>query len=244
MIAARQIFLGRGGAKVPTAIDYVQTGLIAMWDGVENAGWGVHDANATTWVDLVGNANLILLGNCTFNDSYCTIMGNNNAAYAQYSSPISVASGYGWTFHFVWRPLVATSYVCRPYSCRGGQNGIDGYERYQQNGTSNGLFSGDGTGLTERHGLFTTTLNTIISEHYVISSNGDLTIYANGDLVATSTCKVATSLPNVGLGNSTSQYGNRGVDEDVFDLGIYNRVLTAAEVSANSAVDKARFNLP
>ena len=37
----------------PTAKNYVQDGLVAMWDGIENAGWGVHDATATTWVDLV-----------------------------------------------------------------------------------------------------------------------------------------------------------------------------------------------
>ena len=37
----------------PTARDYVQDGLVAMWDGIENAGWGVHDPNATNWVDLV-----------------------------------------------------------------------------------------------------------------------------------------------------------------------------------------------
>ena len=26
-----------------TAKDYAQNGLLAMWDGIENAGWGVHD---------------------------------------------------------------------------------------------------------------------------------------------------------------------------------------------------------
>lgn len=40
---------------VPTAKDYVQDGLISMWDGIENAGWGVHDPNATVWKDLSGN---------------------------------------------------------------------------------------------------------------------------------------------------------------------------------------------
>ena len=38
-----------------TAKSYVQDGLIAMWDGIENAGWGVHDMNATMWKDLTGN---------------------------------------------------------------------------------------------------------------------------------------------------------------------------------------------
>jgi len=45
----------------PTARSYVQEGLVAMWDGIENAGWGVHDPNATTWKELVvGGANFPL----------------------------------------------------------------------------------------------------------------------------------------------------------------------------------------
>ena len=40
-----------------TARDYVQDGLVAMWDGIENAGWGTHDDAATVWKDLTGNGN-------------------------------------------------------------------------------------------------------------------------------------------------------------------------------------------
>ena len=54
MIAARQIAFGRGAKKGLSAKDYVQDGLMAMWDGIENAGWGTHDPNATMWKDLTG----------------------------------------------------------------------------------------------------------------------------------------------------------------------------------------------
>jgi len=33
-----------------------------MWDGIENAGWGVHDENATIWVDLVGGVEWRVFG--------------------------------------------------------------------------------------------------------------------------------------------------------------------------------------
>lgn len=39
-----------------TAKDYVQDGLVAMWDGIENAGWGVHDDSMRTMVDLISNS--------------------------------------------------------------------------------------------------------------------------------------------------------------------------------------------
>ena len=41
-----------------TARSYVQDGLVAMWDGIENAGWGVHDNNAAVWKDLIGENDL------------------------------------------------------------------------------------------------------------------------------------------------------------------------------------------
>ena len=41
-------------AAAPTAADYVQDGLVAMWDAIENVGWGIHSDCAQVWVDLVG----------------------------------------------------------------------------------------------------------------------------------------------------------------------------------------------
>jgi len=41
------------------ASTYVQDGLIAMWDAIENVGWGMHDSNATIWKDLIGSNDLL-----------------------------------------------------------------------------------------------------------------------------------------------------------------------------------------
>ena len=49
-LAAVQI--ASAAADQPKASDYVQSGLIAQWDGEDNQGTGVHDATATDWVDL------------------------------------------------------------------------------------------------------------------------------------------------------------------------------------------------
>ena len=35
---------------------YITNGLVGLWDGIENAGEGLHDAAATVWKDLSGNA--------------------------------------------------------------------------------------------------------------------------------------------------------------------------------------------
>ena len=43
-----------GGGGIP-ASNYIQDGLIAMYDGIENAGAGQHSDSAITWKDLSGN---------------------------------------------------------------------------------------------------------------------------------------------------------------------------------------------
>ena len=43
------------GAKADYASsDYSQTGLVGQWDGIENAGVGLHDATTNRWTDLTG----------------------------------------------------------------------------------------------------------------------------------------------------------------------------------------------
>ena len=54
VMAAVVAVAGAASATGVTAQDYVQNGLIAHWDGVENAGYGVHDATATEWKNLCG----------------------------------------------------------------------------------------------------------------------------------------------------------------------------------------------
>ena len=63
-----------------TARDYVQDGLIAMWDGIENAGWGTHDPNATVWKDLAGNRDFSLTSHGLFGTSYLACGGLGAAA--------------------------------------------------------------------------------------------------------------------------------------------------------------------
>lgn len=41
---------------------YVTDGLVARWDGIDNAGTGTHNPNATVWKDLAGNLDLTLAG--------------------------------------------------------------------------------------------------------------------------------------------------------------------------------------
>lgn len=61
MIASKQIAFGKAEGKGLSAKSYIQDGLVAMWDGIENAGWGVHDADLLIqdWKPLVGKSDMI-----------------------------------------------------------------------------------------------------------------------------------------------------------------------------------------
>ena len=64
-----------GMADGVAASSYVQGGLVACWDGIENAGAGTHDAGATVWKDIVGGYEFALTG-VTVDADRMTFAGN------------------------------------------------------------------------------------------------------------------------------------------------------------------------
>lgn len=67
------------GEQSYTASSYVQDGLIGQYDGIENAGVGVH-GSPEQWKDLVGD-NDLLLENITWGDDGAIYNGSNSVAY-------------------------------------------------------------------------------------------------------------------------------------------------------------------
>jgi hypothetical protein len=75
MVAAKNVSatVGDEFPENPTAKDYIQEGLIAMWDGIENAGYGEHDDAARRWVDLSPNGYDLV----TYNGNPITEVGDS-----------------------------------------------------------------------------------------------------------------------------------------------------------------------
>ena len=73
MLIARRNGLMAGGGL--SAKDYVQDGLVAMWDGIENAGWGQHDPSGL--VELVSGT-AATLNNITIGSNYLGFNGTNS----------------------------------------------------------------------------------------------------------------------------------------------------------------------
>lgn len=216
--------------SVPTARDYVQDGLVAMWDGIENAGWGVHDAEATVWRNLVGNGHDgTFLGTPTWyanalhsktQDGWCNV-GKVLSGLTDITIEAVVS---GWT-------TAVYRWAFNDVTCRDSY----GVQRYDVATTV--VFKAAGT-RTYKSNLIAVT-NTVALGVYA-SSMGLATGYANSEQVASFSFDPTKIEENTSKDYAIGKGNDYG---DYHSVRIYGKVLTAAEIAHNYAVDKERFNL-
>ena len=60
-IAAMAVFVCADAQAVVTSKSYIQSGLVAHWDAIENAGYGQHDDATNMWTDLKGYCDLTIV---------------------------------------------------------------------------------------------------------------------------------------------------------------------------------------
>lgn len=210
-----------GGAAAGWVNPYVSDGLIAMWDGEWNAGGGVHDPNATTWVDLSGNNH----------DASLTAKGSwdDFALSCAGSGPAASAAMFGWSFVEM---VLSSSY-----------NGTaDNLLLFASNSTTGKIVRFGNGGIGQTYGLAAPITSLQNPTYYATALGSVSTSYINGMEVANTLSTKAWS------GRSRIFVGGRDDSSNsnpckFFAIRFYSRVLSAAEVAANYAVDKQRFGL-
>lgn len=223
MIAARLSTHFAGAAKPsgPTARDYVQDGLIAMWDGIENAGPGQHDATSTVWKDLTGNGHDFSISSATFSDDSINV--------SRHSAQLQNGFALGSIATMEASVKTRTSGYCIIFFNARNRIIYDGDgQRMQFNPATNGS-TVDEVGASTYSATVNPSDGNIISAYAdgLLSTVGNFTSWNNGD--------------NNWLTVNYSQYTFVGA---IRFIRLYSRALSAAEIAANYAVDKARFNLP
>lgn len=218
----------------PTAADYIQDGLVAMWDGIENVDWGAHDPDATSWIDLVNGIHIPVNG---FN-SDCAIMKavslTDTALLDALASPNMTVEMFTVCGVTPQSSRIApiqvtpeTSYFSFTYYRWGTTINYSTGFRYlfgQQNKFYPG-FPREGDVETIS---FTMTRDGATSKAY----------YYNG--VSLNVYSYAATEPSV---SPTELRFWRAGNPEVYFVRIYNRTLSEAEVSYNFLIDKARFGL-
>lgn len=218
-----------------TARDYVQDGLIAMWDGTENAGWGQH-SNAAP-VDLINGVQLTAFGSPVITDTtFDTPPGANY--YADISAFKDAVNNINFTFETVLS------------GARAGNNGV---------------FSMGSTGSRALwiygNGAYNISTVNIMATSYLQAISPK---YQNDETFRLSVVGGATPLVLIGTTEYHGTYGTltsnardrvyigaleaNGAYSSAFksfrNIRLYSRALTADEIAHNYAIDKERFNLP
>jgi hypothetical protein len=216
-----------------TAKDYVQTGLVAMWDGIENAGWGTHDANATTWKDLINSRDLSVINQATWENNGLAITQRvtNGIAYSSVyfsdSDIVSIEVGFDLSSDF-------PNGQGRALFCNSNNRSVMGRGL-------NGIRSRGAPSVSATRDLIGKFTASVI---YASSASGDM-IYCDG--VGRSTTEAGG---NWGIGNyirigcTSANVNQTAIIGKCYFVRIYSRALTADEIAHNYAIDKERFNLP
>lgn len=224
-----KVVLGKkriGGFIPLTARSYVQDGLIAMWDGIENAGWGTHVAAATTWKDLSGNGYDLTLMNGAHFDANSLITAGRNSVSALLSTTLPYATIEVCAFYDSSRS--SSRLVCFG-------NSID----------SSRLLKCAPNGIQYYNGNYVITVSESKSMRTWAATYSDAaTPYIDGQLATgtVSTNRWDYRTGTFGLSGSNN-YSSWNFVGNYYCVRLYSRALTADEIAANYAVDKARFNL-
>ena len=242
--------------KVPSqgARSYIHRGLVANFDGIDNAGTGMHDSSATTWVDLTGNGNDATKGsNASWN-------GTDGWTSSTDGQPMTIPEGNGaettiagatvdkvFSVQFAVKPSRHTVRQCffgqwDKYGVsiehNGGNSTMDGHLRAFYNYTPGNIPVVDD--------IFTQVL--VTSGEWAtmsfVSDTAQQTVWKNGETSQTFVRSLTGAFTNrcptvIGGDNARTAMGFRGTYNA---LRLYNRVLSEEEVKVNAAIDDRRFN--
>lgn len=242
-----------------TAKSYIQNGLVAMWDGIENAGWGVHNPNATTWKDLVGTADVEYTGTLSQSVGYWGDKGFFAAAKGDYSFRCAISQEW--------------------LSALDGPITIDGVFTVSDSGVNNSALLQIAKASENNDGILFATYNSTdiassirsawgaagraaigVGSSFSYSGNkmycaivADASqvkeiIYLGGTKMESMTqprYAILEGTDTLSIGTyAVSAFKSRTATGEYNRFSIYTRALSSAEIAANYAIDKERFGLP
>lgn len=228
-----------GGAKWRNP--YVTDGLVAMWDGEWNAGPGVHDNNADSWIDLVNGVIIDLTSSGSWSDDYALRCDGKN--YGAYVTLDSFSSANILSTECVSYRDVSNGCIFDIGGIRNNQVTMLGisanqypfavFYRYGQSQ------AGHTVDVISRYGTFSSvrpSSSVMIPDGYYF--NGKVTTKTTGSSYVYPSSTAPLGIAIGATVENTEKWRGR-----VWSIRLYSRALTADEIAANYAVDKARFNL-
>lgn len=256
-----------GDAEV-TAADYIQDGLIACWDGIENMGYGEHDPTATKWIDLVGEYNLDLPTRDHTWEADCIRCDSTKPMYAERSQAFFDATKDGYTVEAVMNvpilPNTTGGSSCNVIGWGGGYSRIFGtYETTNYGGRillfSTWSNSYGGVGITRPQGstysldgdvdklfekkAYFALVGDVLNQQTTRYDNARIRSWPDAAVLGIDNTKYKWVAIN-GNGQNHDGYG-AGIGNGVkfYCVRIYGRPLTELEIEYNHMVDRIRFGV-
>ena len=207
------------GVNAASTADYVQDGLIANWDAIDNAGTGTHNPNAATWKNLVqGGMDLTV-------DKGVWVDGNalsNDLGRAAYGNAI-------------------LDYLSGEFVFKNEKPAKDTFFLFANGQSKYCLLCSDYAQFTNEWKMTAFSAN--------VGGFHSLTWVQPGDANYLDGANVANISHPYGWGITGYKYvylGANSANTRIFHgryyaIRLYNRALTADEVKLNNLVDKARF---
>ena len=237
---------------------YVQRGLVAQYDGIDNAGTGSHDSSATTWKNLTGDDSLD--GTCADELSWSA----NGWSVSGACKPVTLGTGIA---QVISRTNCTIEVACKPafvnkrfvyfsqynggssYRSMSIENTIAGKYRLFRTRTASGGSDYNWTDLTPAGAA-----DTFVSFAFALA-NKYPKFYKDGELKASATAAwgdASASTESVIGGELWASSNRTGTNFDstykvAFNgtyhaFRVYNVTLTAAEIAWNAGLDAVRFN--
>ena len=249
-----KVYLRRQLSAEMSAKNYIQNGLVAMWDGIENIGWGQHSDSAPAWVNLMGNSeyDFTLLDASWASDGLITNQNYNMAAKS--TSSISYTSNL--TTEIVFE-IYAIPSVSRQVFFKLGNTLKSGSYNYIMRSlafVSNPIIGWQfkTNSVMTNSGYNTPPLNTplsIATVYDVPSGSTDHRLSQNPTMILINNqikepTWFGTGMATDFTGMSISSLGNpNGFYGKVHAIRIYSRQLSNAEIGHNYVIDKQRFGI-
>ena len=231
------IALAATAASAATSGLYVQDGLIAHWDGLENAGVGVHDSGATVWKDLVGGREFAL-HNVTVDADRMTFAGAGtsygNLSKTDTTATFTAARDGTMEIVYASRNGAASQILLQAPAASGltFSSWVSGGSYYiiPFGGSSNKPIFAFSSG----------TATNSVSVRY--TSGAPVSAVGNGTpLDSPSNNYWGTTGDETIIGTRAAKNGNH-FPGSIYCIRLYDRKLTDAEIAANHVIDKIRFS--
>ncbi len=218
---------------------YVQDGLLACWDGIDNAGYGVHNSSATVWLDQSGRYGFTLTGVSVYNDRMY-FSGTATALLGSAGTAATFTAARNGTLEIVYKSS-NTSGTRFLFESSTGNSSTSTLTFLTEGGTKvHGCTAASGNKATYysfTSGAATNRVAIRYSNGRTASAIGNGATLSSGGTDYWGTDNSGTTILGARLSKNSSQYFNGSI----YCIRLYGRQLTDAEIAANQAIDVARF---